>query len=186
MKRGSTALAGAIALAFAQGAFAQVSVQTPDIRVEQQGVQNSQQIGSGNQSSQAYGERNQQSQQYGSGNYSSQGGTAANEQNRQYNSNDTYQRGGQNQNAYGSGNQQNQQYGSDNRSMQNHDRYGASGGATGDGERHDKGKHKGWYKHDRDDRQARGDDDHRGRGRGHDDDDRRGRRGGDDDRGRGY
>jgi hypothetical protein len=85
--------------------------------------------------------------------------------------------------------EQNQQYGQGNQSAQggryssndgyeNNDRHGASGGQSRDRDedRHDNGKHKGWYKNGRgDERHARGDDDH----------DRRGRRGGnDDDRGR--
>ena len=179
MKLTMTALAGAVTLAFAQIAGAQTV--SPNVSVDQNGVQNSQQYGSGNQSSQTYGNNNQgsntyqngaqnqnatgnsaqQSQQYGKGNASSQGGTSAYEQNRQ--SNMPYsQQGAQNQNSYGSGNQQSQQYGQNNRS----DQYGASGGQTRDrdDERHDKGKHKGQYKHDND-RHARGDDDrgHSGR-----------------------
>ena len=113
-------------------------------------------------------------QQYGKGNASSQGGTSAYEQNRQSNMPYSQQSGAQNQNAYGSANQQNQQYGQGNRSAQSNDRYGASGGQTRerDDEHHDNGKHKGAYKHDRDDQHARG---------GDDDHDRGGRRGGDKD-----
>src|SRR5262245_57947833 len=103
MKFVPTALAGAVTLALAQFAMAQAPrVIAPNsdnrVNVEQQGVQNSQQIGSGNQSSQVLGNDNQsttqqgsqnqsatgssaqQSQQYGKGNDSSQGGTSAYEQ----------------------------------------------------------------------------------------------------------
>jgi hypothetical protein len=98
MKLVPTALAGAVTIAFAQAAMAQAPrVIAPNsdnsVNVEQQGVQNSQQIGSGNQSSQVLGNDNQ--------------------------STNTYQRGAQNQNATGSSSQQSQQYGGGNASSQN-------------------------------------------------------------------
>jgi len=111
--------------------------------------------GSGNQTSATQGDRNQTTQQSGTQNQSSQagsGGTASS----------TYQSGEQNQNATGTGSQQNQQYGTGNTNKQSstttsenrhnrqygdHDRSaGAGASARGDDERHDNGKHKGWYK----------------------------------------
>lgn len=150
MKLLSTALSSAIALAFAQAAFAQPSTidvhpKSSDISVEQSGVQNSQQIGEGNQSTQTYGNQNQSTTQSGADNTS------------------TTQSGTQNQSAIGSGNQQSQQYGTGNSSTQSgagsttaneHNRqYGdngrASSGATSDEDertRDNQGWHKGWAK----------------------------------------
>ena len=198
MKFVTTALAGAVTIAFAQFATAEAPrvVAPHSVNIEQQGAQNSTQYGSGNQSSQVYGSGNQsttmqgdqnqsvqqqgsgntgsntyqrgaqnqnatgsgnqQNQQYGAGNQSSQGGTSGshNEHNRQ--SNMPYgQRDAQNQHAQGSGNQQNQQYGYGNRSEQHGPN--ASGGASRDDDRHDKGKHKGWYKDRDDERRGSGD-----------------------------
>ena len=152
MKLLSTALSSAIALAFAQAAFAQpssidVHPKSSDISVEQSGVQNSQQIGEGNQSTQTYGNQNQSTTQSGADNTS------------------TTQSGTQNQSAVGSGNQQSQQYGTGNTSSQSgagstaaneqNRQYGdydrdrsASSGATSEEEnkRDNQGWHKGWAK----------------------------------------
>ena len=144
MKVFRKALAGAVALAFAQIASAQAptTIAPNSVNVDQQGVQNSNQIGTDNQSTQVNGNDNQ---------------TSATQ-------------GDQNQNAQGTGNQQSQQYGSGNVNEQKggtaaneHNRQwgSAAGGASarGDEERHDNGKHKGWYKNGKNDKDGDGDRD---------------------------
>lgn len=159
MKFLSTALSGAIALAFAQSALAQGAVnihpKTGDISVEQSGVQNSQQIGEGNQSSQVYGNQNQTTTQSGTQNQSN---TQSGSDNTAGN---TTQSGTQNQSAIGTGNQQNQQYGTGNQSTQSgagstaaneqNRQYGdrdsaSSGASTEDDKPGNQGWHKGWAK----------------------------------------
>jgi len=209
MKLVPTALAGAVTIAFAQVAMAQaprvIAPNSGNTSIEQQGVQNSTQLGSGNQSSQVLGNDNtgsntsqsgaqnqnatsgqsatgaQQSQQYGSGNASSQGGTSAYEKNRQSNMPYSQQRGAQNQNSYGSGNQQNQQYGTGNRSAQagsysSNDRYENNAASGGQTRDREDERHDNG-KHKGQYKNGRGDE----HARGDDDHDRRGRRGGDRD-----
>lgn len=173
MKFVPTALAGAVAIAFAQVALAQVNVQTPklpqtgDVTVEQRGVQNSQQIGEGNQSTQVYGNDNQTTTQSGQQNQSTTQGdnSQANTQSGSGNTaGNTVQSGEQNQSAVGSGNQQSQQSGTNNQSSQagrdasneqnrqysrrDRDRNASSGGSRYDDDddrrRGNKGWHKGW------------------------------------------
>ena len=101
---------------------------------------------SGDQNTSQTGDSNQAAQNYGSGNASA-----------------TEQSGSLNQNATGTANQQNQQYGSDNAAAQNEGSGSASAGASRDSdrhergdrygssdERHDNGKHKGWFKNGKD------------------------------------
>jgi hypothetical protein len=144
-------LAGAVALAFAEMAVAQAptTIAPNSTNIEQQGAQNSTQVGTDNQSTQVYGNDNQTSATQGDQNQTTQQGEQS-----------VYQSGKQNQSAQGSGNQQSQQYGSGNSNEQTgrtaaneHNRqYGNSGtGASARGERHDKGKHKGWYKNKKED-----------------------------------